>query len=151
MGTLVTGLDINQVEINQACRVFDKENLDFVYDTFNEDTFQDEKFDVIVFAASLQYFPSVKMILHQALSILVRGGEVHIIDTHFYKPEETGKANERTRNYYNALGFPQMAEYYFHHAIDELSGFKHHILLNPDSILNLLGKKGPFHWITVNP
>ena len=149
-GSLVTGLDINEVEINQACRVFDKDNLDFVYDTFNEDTFPGVKFDVIVFAASLQYFPSAKEIMELSLSQLNAGGEVHIMDTHFYKPEEINKAYARTRNYYNSLGYPQMAEQYFHHSIDELSGLKHHILLNPDSILNLLGKKGPFHWITIN-
>jgi 2-polyprenyl-3-methyl-5-hydroxy-6-metoxy-1,4-benzoquinol methylase len=149
-GALVTGLDINEIEIDQACRVFDKENLDFVYDTFNEDTFSGIKFDMIVFAASLQYFPSAKAIMEQALLLLNTGGEVHIIDTYFYKPEEIGKAYARTGNYYNGLGYPQMAEHYFHHSIDELSGYKHHILLNPDSILNLLGKKGPFHWITIN-
>ncbi|MFI5161102.1 MAG: class I SAM-dependent methyltransferase [Sphingobacteriales bacterium] len=149
-GSLVTGLDINELEISQACRVFDKENLDFIYDTFNEDTFQDEKFDVIVFAASLQYFPSAKAIIELALSQLNGSGEVHIMDTHFYKPEEVKKAYARTRNYYNSLGYPQMAEQYFHHSIDELSGLKHHILLNPDSILNLLGTRGPFHWITID-
>jgi ubiquinone/menaquinone biosynthesis C-methylase UbiE len=149
-GALVTGLDINEIEISQASRVFDKDNLDFVYDTFNEDTFQDEKFDVIVFAASLQYFPSVKAIIEQALSVLNPGGEIHIMDTHFYKSEEIGKASSRTRNYYNSLGYPQMAEQYFHHSIDELSGLRHHILLNPDSILNMLVTRGPFHWITIN-
>jgi 2-polyprenyl-3-methyl-5-hydroxy-6-metoxy-1,4-benzoquinol methylase len=149
-GALVTGLDINHIEISQASRVFDLENLDFVYDTFNEDTFQDEKFDVIVFAASLQYFPSVKAILEQALSLLNTNGEVHIIDTHFYKPEEINRAHARTRNYYNSMGYPQMAEQYFHHAMDELNGFEHHILLNPDSMLNLIAKRGPFHWITIN-
>ena len=150
-GALVTGLDINQVEINQASRVFDRANLDFVYDAFNDNTFQGTRFDVIVFAASLQYFPSVKAILELALSLLNTGGEVHIMDTHFYKPEEISKAYTRTRNYYNGLGYPQMAEHYFHHTIDELSGFKYHILVNPDSAINLLGKKGPFHWITINP
>src|ERR1700760_1446554 len=49
----VIGLDINQVEINQATRVFKKSNLQFIYDTFNDNTFEDETFDVIVFAASL--------------------------------------------------------------------------------------------------
>jgi len=149
-GADVIGLDINQTEISQANRVFIKDNLEFVYDTFNEDTFPEIKFDVIVFAASLQYFESAKTILELALSILDTGGEVHIIDTHFYKREELSKANERTRNYYNSLGFPQMAEHYFHHSIDELSELKHHILLNPDSMLSPLAKKGPFHWITVN-
>jgi ubiquinone/menaquinone biosynthesis C-methylase UbiE len=149
-GADVVGLDINQAEISQASRVFSKDNLEFVYDIFNGDTFPDIKFDVIVFAASLQYFPSVKSILDQALLMLNEGGEVHIMDTHFYKPEEVRKADERSRNYYNALGFQQMADHYFHHSIDELSGLEHHILLNPNSILRLLDKRGPFHWITVN-
>src|SRR5258708_4522573 len=56
--TRVTGLDINQVEIEQAQRVFKIDNLDFIYDSFNESTFENENFDVIIFAASLQYFPS---------------------------------------------------------------------------------------------
>jgi ubiquinone/menaquinone biosynthesis C-methylase UbiE len=149
-GADVIGLDINQTEISQANRVFVKDNLEFVYDTFNEDTFPDIKFDVIVFAASLQYFESAKAILELALSMLDTCGEIHIIDTHFYKHEELGKANERTRNYYNSLGFPHMADHYFHHSIDELSELKHHILLNPDSMLSALTKKGPFHWITVD-
>jgi ubiquinone/menaquinone biosynthesis C-methylase UbiE len=150
-GSYVTGLDINQVEINQANRVFEKENLEFIYDMFNEDTFEDEKFDAVVFAASLQYFQSAKKILDLALSLLNKGGEVHIIDTHFYKNEELAKANDRSRSYYHSMGFPQMTDHYFHHSIDDLAGMKHHILLNPDSALSLLVKRGPFHWITVNP
>jgi ubiquinone/menaquinone biosynthesis C-methylase UbiE len=150
-GADVIGLDINLAEINQASRVFVKDNLEFVYDVFNEDSFPGTKFDVIVFAASLQYFPSVKAVIDLALALLQTGGEVHIIDTHFYKPEEVAKADERSRNYCRALGYPQMSDHYFHHSIDELSGLRHHILLNPHSIMRVLDKRGPFHWITVNP
>ena len=149
-GADVIGLDINQAEVSQANKVFVKDNLEFVYDVFNEDTFPDFKFDVIVFAASLQYFPSVKSVMDLALSLLDENGEVHIMDTHFYKSEEIERANMRSRNYYNALGFPQMGEYYFHHAIEELSDMRYHILLNPNSIMRLLDKRGPFHWITIN-
>lgn len=149
-GADVVGLDINLAEINQANRVFVKDNLEFVYDVFNEDSFPDIKFDVIVFAASLQYFPSVKAILNLALSQLNPGGEVHITDTHFYKPEEVARADERSRNYCSALGYPQMSDHYFHHSIEELAGLHHHILLNPHSIMRLLDKRGPFHWISVN-
>lgn len=149
-GADVIGLDINQLEINQANRVFIKDNLEFVYDVFNEDTFPDIKFDVIVFAASLQYFPSVRSVLDLALSLLNENGEVHIMDTHFYKPDEIERANMRSYNYYNALGFPGMAEHYFHHSMEELAGLRHHILLNPNSLMRLLDKRGPFHWITVN-
>src|SRR3569833_1948339 len=145
-GSYVTGLDINQIEITQANRVFDADNLEFIYDLFNEDTFEDEQFDVIVFAASLQYFESAQKTLELALSLLREGGEVHIIDTHFYRPEELPKANERSRGYYNSLGFPQKTDKYFHHSISDLAGLKHHILLNPDSMLSQLAKRGSFLW-----
>ena len=53
----VTGLDINQTELNQAKAVFKKDNLHFVYDTLREGIFPGRQFDVVVFAACLPYFP----------------------------------------------------------------------------------------------
>lgn len=147
--TRVTGLDINQVEIEQAQRVFKMDNLDFIYDSFNESTFENENFDVIVFAASLQYFPSVINVLKQALTILRHSGEIHIIDTPFYTPLETEKADERSCRYYSALGIPEMAAHYFHHSISEFWGFKYEILFNPSSVFNRLFKKDPFYWVTI--
>ncbi len=147
--TRVTGLDINQVEIEQANRVFKKPNLEFIYDSFNENTFDYEKFDVIVFAASLQYFPSVVNVLKQALTILKNGGEVHIIDTPFYNPPEAEKADERSCKYYSALGYPEMAAHYFHHSISEFWGFNYEVLFNPSNVFNRLFKKDPFYWITI--
>jgi 2-polyprenyl-3-methyl-5-hydroxy-6-metoxy-1,4-benzoquinol methylase len=147
--TEVTGLDVNKVEIDQACRVFRKDNLKFIYDTFNDSTFENATFDVIVFAASLQYFPSVINVLKQALAILNKHGEIHIIDTPFYNTLESSEAAERSLNYYTALGFPEMADYYNHHSISEFWGFKYRILYNPHNIFNRLFKKDPFYWITI--
>ena len=147
--TKVTGLDVNQVEINQAIRVFEKDNLQFVYDTFNDNTFENEKFDVIVFAASLQYFPSVINVLNQSLEILTPRGEVHIIDTPFYEALDAIDADQRSRNYYTSLGFPEMADYYYHHSISEFWGFKYQVLFNPVSLLNRFLKKDPFYWIAI--
>lgn len=147
--TRVTGLDINQVEIEQANRVFKKDNLEFVYDSFNDNTFENETFDVIVFAASLQYFPSVVNVLKQALSVLRYAGEIHIIDTPFYNPEEAEKADERSCKYYAALGIPEMAAHYFHHSISEFWGFKYEILFNPANLFNRLFKKDPFYWVMI--
>jgi len=147
--TRVTGLDINQLEIEQANRVFKKDNLEFIYDSFNDNTFDSEKFDVIVFAASLQYFPSVINVLKLALTILRAGGEIHIIDTPFYTPDEAEKADERSHRYYAALGIPEMAEHYFHHSISEFWGFKYDILFDPTSMFNRLFKKDPFYWVSI--
>lgn len=147
--TKIIGLDINQVEIDQANRVFKKDNLEFVYDSFTESTFENEQFDIIIFAASLQYFPSVVNVMKQALVMLKKGGEVHVIDTPFYTPDETGKATQRSQQYYASLGIPEMAEHYFHHAISEFWGFKYEILFNPKLILNTILKKGPFYWVCI--
>ncbi len=147
--TKVTGLDINQVEIDQANRVFKKDNLEFIYDSFTDCMFENEQFDVIVFAASLQYFPSVINVMKQALSILKMGGEVHVIDTPFYTPGETERATERSQKYYAALGIPEMAEHYFHHAISEFWGFKYEVLFDPTFVFNIIFKKDPFYWVCI--
>ena len=147
--TQVVGLDINQLEIEQANRVFKKDNLEFIYDSFNDNTFDKAQFDVIVFAASLQYFPSVINVMKQALDNLRPGGEVHVIDTPFYTPDEAEKADERSHKYYAALGIPEMAEHYFHHSISEFWGFKYEVLFDPTSIFNMILKKDPFYWVCI--
>lgn len=148
-GVEATGLDINEAEICQARRVFESTNLTFLNEPFKTDTFDDVKFDVIVFAASLPYFSSVKYTLQLAFNLLNPGGEIHLLDTHFYKNDDVTGAQERCYDYYNAMGYPQMCNYYFHHTINELKDFKYRVLLNPNALFNRLGKKAPFYWINI--
>ncbi len=145
----VTGMDINEVEIEQAKRVFKKDNLEFIYESFSENSFESAQFDVIVFAASLQYFPSLVNILKQALAALRSNGELHIIDTPLYTPAEAEQASKRSRRYYADLGIPEMADHYFHHSLSEFWGFKYEILFNPSTLFNRLFKKDPFYWVKV--
>lgn len=145
----VIGLDINKTEIDQASRVFRTANLNFLYESFKPNTFDGVKFDIVVFAASLPYFSSLKSTLQLALNLLNPGGEIHLLDTHFYKNDAVAAAQERCYNYYNALGYPGMSDYYFHHTIDELKHFKYRVLLNPNALFNRLRKKNPFYWITL--
>lgn len=147
--TTVTGIDINNLELNQAKRVFKKPNLNFICDHIRPDTFGDIRFDVIVFAASIQYFESFEAIMNTSLSILNKDGEVHVADTNFYRANETNSAIERTKDYYTALGYPELAAYYFHRRLNELDKFNHRILSNPRSLLNRLKHKNPFYWIKI--
>lgn len=147
--TQVTGLDISQTEISQAKRVFKNHNLEFICAGFNETAFNNEKFDVIVFSAALQYFPSIGTVLHQAMKNLNDGGEIHITDTPFYNSAEAEKAAERCRGYYIDMGIPEMANHYFHHSISEFGSFNYQVLFNPGNPFNRLFKKSPFYWITV--
>lgn len=145
----VTGMDINLVEINQASRVFRKNNLRFMYDAFIHDPLSSNMFDIIVFAAVLPYFPSVQSTLKAAVNYLKPGGEVHIIDTPFYPQPQVPRASGRCVEYYTNMGFPEMAGHYFHHTLNDLDGFKFCVLAHPGSLFNRLIRKDRFFWITV--
>ena len=54
----VTGIDINGTELEQAKRVFgEKENLTFLHSDIQNELLPNNFFDIIVFAATVQYFP----------------------------------------------------------------------------------------------
>jgi ubiquinone/menaquinone biosynthesis C-methylase UbiE len=147
----VTGLDINTYELEQAKRVFKNiPNLNFVNSNMQSESLKNEKFDMIVFAASIQYFPSLKQIIQIAIEHLTLQGEVHIMDSPFYQIQETAAARQRTKKYFAAIGFEAMADHYYHHHLAELENFQYKILHHPNSWKNKLSiKKNPFYWITI--
>ena len=145
----VTGLDINNIEINQAKAVFKRENLRFINNSFNPGDFKHTKFDVVIFAASIQYFANLQSIIWEVQSCLAGDGEIHILDTNFYSAEGAGMAAKRTLTYYANMGYPKMADYYFHHQLADLEGFNYRVLANPNSIFNRLIKSNPFYWLCI--
>jgi 2-polyprenyl-3-methyl-5-hydroxy-6-metoxy-1,4-benzoquinol methylase len=147
--TRVTGLDINSDEIAQAKRVFKKENLHFIADNFTPGLFGAGKFDMILCAASVSYFPSLTNLIQQALSCLTVGGEFHIMDTHFYRTSEVTAAKKRMQDYYDAMGYPEMSAHYHHYTLADIAGFNYTILVNPRSLVNRLSKAEPFYWISI--
>jgi 2-polyprenyl-3-methyl-5-hydroxy-6-metoxy-1,4-benzoquinol methylase len=147
---LVTGIDANQPEIEQARRVFNSTSVRFIYGNFNAETFGKHlKFDVILFAASFQYFPSAKAILQEAMQLLNPDGEVHIIDTHFYTAETAKSSASRSKNYYSNMGVAEMASHYFHHSLVGLEGFNHKVLFDPNNMINRITKKDVFYWVMI--
>lgn len=149
-GAEVTGFDINFTELQQAAKVFKTNtSLHFVYGSDNIYMLQ-QKFNVIVFAASLQYFSSVEKIIKTAMQLLYKNGEIHITDTQFYTSSQLQAARQRTYDYYNSLGFAQMSTYYYHHQLKELEQFNFSMLYNPLSFINRFKKnKNPFPWVVV--
>ena len=147
----VTGLDINSKELIQAKRVFGRiPNLNFVQGNMQSGYLEDKKFDLIIFAASIQYFPSLKQIIEIAVEHLTLLGEIHIMDSPFYQQPEMEAARQRTKAYYSAVGFAEMANHYHHHTINELDSFQYKILHHPYSWKNKLSiKKNPFYWIMI--
>jgi ubiquinone/menaquinone biosynthesis C-methylase UbiE len=150
-GSKVIGTDINFTEIQQAARVFQHvPNLHFMYVQIEPGVFKEKKFDVIVFAASIQYFASFNDTIKKALRLLKPEGEIHIVDSNFYASDDVSEAKHRSVLYYEAAGFPEMSGYYFHHSLEELQGFNHSILYNPKNLVNrLLPNKNPFYWVRI--
>lgn len=150
-GCHVTGTDINFSEVQQAARVFgDISNLHFIYSHAERGLFEDAQFDIIVFAASIQYFPSVEETIRKVLRLIKPAGEIHLIDSHFYSLPDISAARQRSLLYYKASGFPEMAECYYHHPLDSLQSFNYTILYDPNSLFNrFLKNRHPFYWVQI--
>lgn len=148
----VTGLDVNLPELEQAKRVFKGANLSFVFGDLSANALQGRRFDVIVFAASFQYFPSVSAILNKAFEHLSPSGEVHIIDSYFYSDAKRISASKRSKDYFSSVGHPEMKRYYFHHSMRDLAAYNYRIL-NQSSlwIQRVLRKRKVFPWICIKP
>jgi 2-polyprenyl-3-methyl-5-hydroxy-6-metoxy-1,4-benzoquinol methylase len=149
--TTVTGIDVNRIELMQAVTTFEKiNNLNFIYGNISDCELNPHSFNVIVFAASLQYFSSLNAIITKALSLLTVDGEIHIIDTPFYNRSEIIHAAKRTKDYYTSIGFEEMSKYYFHHCISDLCHFNYKIIYDPNSIFNKLKKAHqPFYYVII--
>jgi ubiquinone/menaquinone biosynthesis C-methylase UbiE len=145
-GCTVTGTDINATELEQAKRVFP--SLNFLSWNPNKENIN-VRFDLIIFAASFQYFSSPDEVLSACLALLKEKGEIHILDTYFYSVEEVIQAAGRSRTYFTEMGCPHMQQFYFHHTWQSLEGFNYQVLYHPTLLLNRLLYKTPFPWIRI--
>lgn len=147
----VTGIDVNAHGLQQAERVFKNiPNLQFMNDMLQGEDLKDEKYDMIIFAASIQFFESLKHIIKIAVEHLTLQGEVHIIDSPFYLPQQIASASQTARAYYNRIGLPEMDHYHHYHTLNDLANFQYKILHHPNSWKNKLSiKKNPFYWICI--
>lgn len=142
----VFGIDINGVELDQAQRVFKKDNLFFGKGDVFEKIFTD-KFDIIVLNSSIQYFPDIDALINRLKEILALHGEIHIIDSPIYESDKKIiEAKKQTQEYFKKMEAPEMADYYFHHSKTQLANFK--VMFEPNGTFKkLLGKKDtPFRW-----
>ena len=147
----VDGLDINSEELEQASRVFKKDNLKFIYaDIFEASKSFIKKYDIITLNASIQYFENIEILLSTLKSFLRPNGEIHILDSPFYPPNELEAAKKRTEQYYKNVGAPSMSNYYFHHSNSTLE--RAIVLYSPKKgIFKKISfkKDVPFYWIKI--
>jgi len=149
-GSQVTGSDINLTELEQAKNVFSHiKNLTFQQMDCGDLVNSKQAYDIIVFASCIQYFENPVSTIRSLISSLKSGGELHILDSPFYKTKEITQARLRSSAYFNTSGFPELSKYYFHHSVDLLKAFHHSVVYKPSFFQRLRNKKNPFHWILI--
>ncbi len=146
----VWALDLNEPELKQGAKVYHNKNLKFVYGDIFDSSFEvfKAKFDLIYLAASIQYFPELSLVLNRLKQFLSAQGEIHILDSPFYTNTTRAAAKQRSKTYYEELGFPEMVPYYHHHTWETIKALGGEVLYKSSRWQKLLGKrKSPFPWI----
>lgn len=147
-------VDVNLSELEQGARVFENKNISFIYSDIFKTSLAANTFDLVIINSALQYFQDVSALMKELFFISKTYGEVHIIDTPFYHPDEIMAAKNRTLKYYSSIGYSVMASKYFHHTLEEFKYLRYSYLYNPNSLKSKLSKiifdqDSPFPWILV--
>jgi ubiquinone/menaquinone biosynthesis C-methylase UbiE len=150
-GMKVHGIDINKAELQQAKRVFSNPGLEYIPGDPDTAGLQPGSYDQVIFAASLQYFSSLPVIIDTCSRLLKPGGEIQILDTHFYTPVEIENAKKRSAAYYRSLGVPALSNHYFHHSLDSIEAYPHKVLYCPSWWNRFFKKQNPFTWYCLTP
>jgi ubiquinone/menaquinone biosynthesis C-methylase UbiE len=152
----VYAADLNQLELEQGARVFSETtSLHFIYGGIFDDVFSENSFDIILLASSGQYFSNIQKLIKRLLDLLKEAGEIHIIDSPFYTEKSAAIARQRTIDYYQELGYPEMADYYCQHRWTELAEFHYRIKYKPRSYFQGFRRRflkkiiSPFPWIVI--
>ncbi|MEL6655666.1 MAG: methyltransferase domain-containing protein [Bacteroidota bacterium] len=150
----VLGLDVNEVELEQAQRLFASSNCRFAYGDIFKAELAIASYDSIILASCAQYFSDFPALLSRLLALLSPGGEIHVFDTPFYSASELVAAQERTSAYYQQQGESAMQQHYFHRTWAELQVYQYEIKYDPSSLPNRLKRKlgsavSPFPWLLI--
>ena len=154
--SIVTGVDLNRYETEQAKRVFNNnQRLTFhAGDLLEEKLVHTEQLDTIVLAASIQYFPDLNRLVRHLLGLLTPNGEIHIVDSPFYSEKNIEKAKEASCNYYKNLDCEEMIRFYHHHRWSEIKDFHFQIMnrtRKDNFLLKIFGiKRNFFPWVVIH-
>ena len=156
-GVQVAGVDRNRVELEQAARVFGgNQRARFIAADIFSAPFPPRSFNLVLIASAIQYFADLPELIRALKLLLKPTGEAHIMDSPLYRPAELAAARERTRLYYEQLGFPSMAGQYHHHTFASLDPFCPARLYDPQPWAVRLRRawgavESPFPWIRLRP
>jgi SAM-dependent methyltransferase len=153
-GVSVWGLDRMGIELTQAARLFNTANVSFLSGDIFSPPFLPGSFDIILLASVIQYFPDLPALIRCLFPLLSQKGEIHLLDSPLYSESLLTLARSRTKDHYSLLGFPEMADHYFHHSAGILKHFTPHWRYRPDGwqarISRFLGHvTSPFPWLSI--
>jgi ubiquinone/menaquinone biosynthesis C-methylase UbiE len=148
------GIDTNLLELEQADRLFTKENVKFIYGDITKASLPTDTFNIVILNSTLEYFKDVDILIKELLTISKSYGELHIIDTPFYDTDNLIEVRNNSLKHFASIGLTDMANKYFHHTIDELKYFRLSYLYNPYSLRNKLSKfifekDSSFPWLMI--
>lgn len=143
--TNIIGVDVGQEELEQAARCFGNESIRFIC-CEDWSLLPKKSFDLIYFAGSFHYFDPDEKFWNWLLSLLKPGGEIHILETHFYQPNEVELAQKRSQEYFESLG--TKVDYYKHFSWDVLPK-NHEVLYRPNKWNKVFKNRSPFPWIRI--
>ena len=151
----VIGINRCHSELEQAVRVFNTPNLKFIYADANEDIFLKGSFDMIILNDTIQFFPHFRNLINHLLNYLDEGGEIHIMDSPFYRYDEVDTAREAAERRFQHIGCDEMMDWYYFHTLDELDSFDFNYQHNPRKITQKIRRKfsgsssAPNPWIRI--
>lgn len=148
------GVERNRTEIMAAVQVESPEpQLTFAVGNILSPMFPENCVDIILLAASIQYFQDLPGLIASLRKYLLPNGEIHILDSPLYNGDEIEAARKRSFAYFTGIRHPEMAKYYFHHSWESLAGINTTVLHDPDAwqqkILRSVTAASPFPWIRI--
>lgn len=151
----ILGLDVNIFELHQARRLFTSNQISFAHGDIFTDNFALHSFDMIILNSSIQYFPDLKLLVNRLFELLKVDGEIHFLDSPFYKTEQQKlAAKKRSEDYFSGIQEVQMAQHYYHHTFNSLQDYTFAILHQPTTLCRILsrltGRKfSLFPWVRI--
>lgn len=151
----VYALDVNLQELQQASRLFGENRISYLYGDIFQDIFALRSFDIIILNSTIQYFDNFRVLLSRLFDLLSEDGEIHIVDSPFYKTQELkNEASMRSSSYFSGIGVKEMTPHYHHHTFDRIKEYRYSVMYNPKSFQNKLkgvlgNRTNPFPWIRI--
>lgn len=148
------GIDTNLAELQQADRLFTKENVKFIYGNITKAALPTDTFNIVILNSTLQFFKEVDPLLKELLTISKSYGEIHILDTPFYIQSDLIRVRNNSLKHFTSIKLPEMTSKYFHHTLEELKYFRYIFHYNPETLKNKLShlifdEDSPYPWIMI--